>query len=186
MLASLKTVGKGEPMKPLYVAIHPDIKPLNQQRIMQRKAARAIAMRGEHILLLYTERHHDYSLPGGGLESNEDVLMGMIRELQEETGAQNVRNIQPFGLYKEFRPWHKQQEADVIHMVSYCYCCEVDEKLGQTQLENYEQRNGMKPMWVNIHEAIAHNEQTLLNDSRKGMSIERETYLLRLIAKTLH
>lgn len=36
-------------MKPLYVAIHPDIKPLNQQRIMQRKAARAIAMRGEHI-----------------------------------------------------------------------------------------------------------------------------------------
>ncbi|EGQ7670829.1 NUDIX hydrolase [Vibrio cholerae] len=146
-------------MKPLYVAVHPDIKPLNQQRIMQRKAARAIAMRGEHILLLYTERYHDYSLPGGGLESNEDVLMGMIRELQE---------------------------ADVIHMVSYCYCCEVDEKLGQTQLENYEQRNGMKPMWVNIHEAIAHNEQTLLNDSRKGMSIERETYLLRLIAKTLH
>ncbi len=41
-------------MKPLYVAIHPDIKPLNQQRIMQRKAARAIAMRGERILLLYT------------------------------------------------------------------------------------------------------------------------------------
>ncbi len=75
-------------MKPLYVAIHPDIKPLNQQRIMQRKAARAIAMRGERILLLYTERYHDYSLPGGGLESNEDVLMGMIRELQEETGAQ--------------------------------------------------------------------------------------------------
>ncbi|ENM5824616.1 NUDIX hydrolase [Vibrio metoecus] len=173
-------------MKPLYVAVHPEIKPLNEQRIVQRKAARAIAMQGEQILLLYTERYHDYSLPGGGLETDEDVLMGMIRELQEETGAQNIRNIEPFGLYQEFRPWDKQQDVDVIHMVSYCYRCEVDAQLGSPQLESYEQRNGMKPVWVNIHEAIAHNEQTLLNDPRKGMSIERETYLLRLIAKTLH
>lgn len=89
-------------MKPLYVAIHPDIKPLNQQRIMQRKAARAIAMRGEHILLLYTERYHDYSLPGGGLESNEDVLMGMIRELQEETGRKMSATSNPLAYTKNF------------------------------------------------------------------------------------
>ena len=31
-----------------------------------RKAVRAIVLRGEDILLLYTQRYQDYSLPGGG------------------------------------------------------------------------------------------------------------------------
>jgi hypothetical protein len=34
---------------------------------------------------------------------------------------------------------------------------------------------------MNIHEAIAHNEKTMAESSKKGMSIERETFLLKLI-----
>ena len=46
-------------------------------------------------------------------------------------------------------------------MDSYCFTCSVHNELGETQLEDYEIHNGMRPVWLNIHEAIAHNEHTL-------------------------
>ncbi|GAD79823.1 NUDIX hydrolase [Vibrio ezurae] len=171
-------------MRHLHTQVHPSLAKLDQQTIIQRKATRAIALRGEQILLMYTERYHDYSLPGGGLDEGEDVIAGLVRELQEETGAQNVRDIAPFGVYEEFRPWYKN-EANVMHMHSYCYVCLVDETLGRPNLEEYEINNGMTAVWVNIHEAIKHNENTIAKSAKKGLSIERETFLLHLIAKEL-
>ncbi|MGF1764245.1 NUDIX hydrolase [Aliivibrio kagoshimensis] len=171
-------------MRHLQTSIHPDIGHLDDYSIFQRNATRAIVLRDSDILLLFTERYHDYTLPGGGLDEGEDVIHGLVRELEEETGAQNIKNIVPFGIYEEFRPWHKP-EADLVHMISYCYVCSADKELGNTRFEEHEVNNGMKPLWMNIHEAIAHNEQTISNSPKKGMSIERETFLLRLIVKEL-
>lgn len=171
-------------MRHLHIATHPEVGPLSQHHILQRKAARAIVLDGEEILMLYTERYQDYTLPGGGVDEHEDILQGLVRELREETGAQNIHNIKAFGLYDEFRPWYKD-DADILHMVSYCFTCKVDRELGETNYETYEINNGMKPVWINIRDAIAHNEQTMANSDKKGMSIERETFLLRLIAKEL-
>ncbi|GAL18176.1 NUDIX hydrolase [Vibrio maritimus] len=171
-------------MRQITTAIHPDISHLDDKTIIKRNATRAIVVDGEDILLLYTERYHDYSLPGGGLDDGEDVIAGMVRELEEETGAKNIHGIKPFGIYEEFRPWYKD-DADVMHMISFCYSCKVDRELGQTAYEDYEVKNGMKPLWVNIHDAIAFNEKTIAESDKKGMSIERETYLLHLIAKEM-
>lgn len=171
-------------MRHLTTSLHPEIGHLDDKIIIKRNATRAIVLDGEDILLLYTERYHDYSLPGGGLDEGEDVIAGMVRELEEETGAQNIHNIKPYGLYEEFRPWYKD-DADVMHMLSYCYTCKVDRELGETAYEDYEVKNGMQPRWVNIHQAIAHNEETIAKSPKKGMSIERETYLLHLIAKEM-
>lgn len=141
-------------------------------------------MKGSSILLLYTERYEDYSLPGGGLDGDEDRIEGMMRELSEETGAQDIVNIKPFGAYEEYRPWHKP-DYDIVHMISYCYTCDINKELGQSKMESYELKNGMKAMWVDIHEAIAHNQKTLANSEKKGLSIEREIFLLQLIADTI-
>lgn len=171
-------------MRHLHIATHPQVAPLSQQHIQQRKATRAIVLDGEQILMLYTERYHDYTLPGGGVDDDEDILQGMVRELKEETGAHNIHSIKPFGIYEEFRPWQRDG-ADVLHMVSYCYTCKIDRQLGEPSYEDYEVKNGMKPVWIPIREAIAHNEQTMVDGDKTGMSIERETFLLRLIAKEL-
>lgn len=170
-------------MKLLKSTVHPEIENLETVSKFTREATRAISLKGESILLLYTERYHDYSLPGGGLDEGEDLVTGMIRELKEETGAKNISNVEAFGLYEEFRPWYKE-DFDVVHMLSYCFTCSVDVELGSTKLEHYEVSNGMKPVWINIHEAISHNEKTIANSEKKGMSIERETFLLRLIRST--
>ena len=170
-------------MRLLKSSVHPDIENLDAN-IFHRKAARGIILNGEDILMLYTERYHDYTLPGGGIDDGEDAVAGLIRELQEETGAQNIRDIKEFGLYEEYRPWHKA-EHDIVHMKSYCFVCTIDAELGETRLEDYEIKNGMKPVWMNIFDAIAHNEDTMANSEKKGMSIERETFLLKLIAEEL-
>ncbi len=175
-------------MRHLQTAIHPDVahwlSDEYAESTLQRNATRAIVLDGEDILMLYTERYHDYTLPGGGVDDGEELVEGLIRELQEETGAQNIRAIEPFGVYEEFRPWYKD-DVHVMHMHSYCFTCKIDRELGKTQFEDYEVRNGMEPKWMNIHEAIAHNEQTILESPKKGMSIERETFLLKLIVQEL-
>ncbi len=166
-------------MRLLKSTIHRSLNELDGT-IFHRKAARAIALDGDEILLLFTERYQDYSLPGGGIDAHEDPIEGLIRELEEETGAQNIRDISPFGMFEEYRPWYKP-EHDIIHMESYCYRCQVDRELGPTRFEDYEVNNGMRPLWMNIYDAIAHNEQTIAQSDKKGMSIERETFLLKLV-----
>jgi len=163
---------------------HPEVKSLDNKSVFTRLAARAIVTQNDTILLMYTERYEDYSLPGGGLDDDEDIIEGLIRELCEETGAKNVRIIKPFGAYEEYRPWHKPN-YDIQHMISYCYTCEIDKELGSAKLESYEIKNGMKALWVNIHEAIEHNKTTMAASEKKGLSIERETFLLELIADRL-
>jgi len=176
-------------MQLLKTAFHPDVSPndiypTSVLRLIERHAARAIVVKGDDILLLYTQRYHDYSLPGGGIDEGEDEVAGLIRELKEETGALGVRNVKAFARYDEYRPWYKA-DGDIIHIISYCYVCEIDDELGDTAFESHEINNGMRPLWVNIHEAIAHNEDVIANSDKKGLSIERETYLLRQIVERL-
>ena len=171
-------------MQVLKTHYHPEVKNLDNKSIFTRLATRSIAIQGNTILLLYTARYEDYSLPGGGLDLGEDKIEGMMRELSEETGAQDIKNIKPFGVYEEYRPWYKP-DYDIQHMISYCYTCEINKELGASNLESYETKNGMKAIWINIHEAINHNKKTMATSEKKGMSIERETFLLKLIAESI-
>jgi ADP-ribose pyrophosphatase YjhB (NUDIX family) len=171
-------------MKTLKTHYHPEIKNLENKSIFTRLATRGISIQGSMILLLYTQRYEDYSLPGGGLDLSEDKIEGMMRELKEETGAQGIKNIKPFGIYEEYRPWYKP-DYDIQHMISYCYTCDINKELGATNLESYERNNGMKAVWIDIHEAIKHNKKTMATSDKKGMSIERETFLLELIVESI-
>lgn len=175
-------------MRLLKSTIHPDIHSSetnsSDKKCFIRKATRAIVLNGDSILLLYTKRYHDYSLPGGGIDEGESNIDGLIRELKEETGAHSIQDVAEFGLYEEFRPWHKAG-FNVVHMQSYCYTCTIDDELLEPELEAHELNNGMHPVWMDIHLAIAHNEETIANSDKKGLSIERETFLLKLIVSEL-
>ncbi len=165
--------------------LHDDAKELANKSIFERTAARAIVIDGEDILLLYTKRYDDYSFPGGGVDPGEDITMGMIRELEEETGAKNIEVIAEFGIYEEIKPfWKKQYE--LIHMTSHFYICDIHKELGATNLEDYEIKNGMDAKWVNIYEAINHNRAVIEAQPESiGIYIDRELYMLEVVAKEL-
>ncbi|SDL25623.1 NUDIX domain-containing protein [Natronincola ferrireducens] len=164
--------------------IHKDVKNLDG-RTFERRAARGIILKGSKILLLYTKRYNDYSFPGGGVDTGEDLITGLKRELAEEIGAKNIEVLREFGYIDEYRP-HYKPEYDLIHMLSYFYVCRIDEELGDANLEGYEIANGMASVWIDIHEAIKHNKEVMVNQEvSMGLSIERETLALELIAEEL-
>lgn len=141
-------------------------------------------LRGREMLLLYTARYDDYSVPGGGVDAHETLEQALCRELQEETGARNVRVLSAFGRIDEARPhWG---DHDAMRMQSFVYCCAIDDVLDAPRLESYERANGMRALWLDIDTAIAHNRSVMARgDATMGMSIARETRLLQQVADEL-
>ncbi|WP_368564669.1 NUDIX hydrolase [Pseudoxanthomonas sp. UTMC 1351] len=171
-------------MQLIATLVHPDLKSTDGN-VLRRHAVRGIVTRGSSILLLYTERYNDFSFPGGGLDPGEDRVAGLAREMQEETGARNVKVVAEYGYIEEFRPFWKP-EFDLMHMTSHFFSCEIDQDLGEIQMESYELDNGMRPVWVDIGEAVAHNKAVMAGKEKSmGLSIYRETFMLERIAGDL-
>jgi ADP-ribose pyrophosphatase YjhB (NUDIX family) len=167
-------------MELLLKLVHPTVHS-TEGRGLRRDAVRAVIMHGDDILLLYTRRYDDYSLPGGGLDEGEDMLDGLRRELAEETGAQEVRVAEAIGYIDEYRPSPKPG-YDHLFMRSHIYRCEASRALGPAQMEHYEISNGMAPEWVNLEQAAVHNEAVIARqDEGMGMSIIRETWTLNYL-----
>lgn len=128
---------------------------LESDKFLDRTAARAIVMDGE------------------------DLEVGLRRELEEETGARDIDILQHYGYLDEYRP-HWKPEYDFMFMRSHFYICSTHRELGETQLESYEQANGMVPRWIRLDEAIAHNESVIKAQADSmGLSLQRETWMLK-------
>lgn len=161
--------------------VHPALA-TREGRVLRRHAARAIVQEGPSILLLYTERYDDFSFPGGGIAVGEAPEAALHRELAEETGATRIRVLRDYGVVEEYRP-DRSPEYDLMHMTSHFYVCAIDAALGDTRMESYEQANGMRPVWMDMQAAIAHNRSVLRRaDPRMGLSIHRETFMLEHVA----
>lgn len=159
---------------------------LKGKKVYERPSSRGIILKDDKILLLYVDKHDDYSCPGGGLEKDETPKEGLIREIKEETGASNIKIISDYGIYNEIIPPLKRKEIDYIYMSSYFFICSADSNLGKPQLEDYEEEMGIKALWINIHDAIAHNKK-VLKERPVYMSryLERELFVLELVAKDI-
>ena len=170
-------------MRTLKVDHHPDID-LENNEVIPRKAARGIIVDGDMLLVMYTKKYNDFSLPGGGIDVGEELLEGLIREVSEETGAQQIQVLSEFGVYEELIP-HYRNKCKIVHQHSYIYVCKVIGELGEPKLESYEINNGMRPLWVKLSEAISHNRNTILHDPTAGLAVRRELFLFELIQKEI-
>lgn len=171
-------------MRLLHEIIHPELAS-REGRVLRRHAARGIVLREDRILLLFTERYNDFSLPGGGIDEGEDIAVALVRELEEETGARDVQVKEHYGFVEEYRPYWKP-DYDLMHMTSHFFVCDIAPELAEVRMESYEIANGMKPLWIPLDEALKHNRQVMARqETRMGQSIQRETFILDSISREL-
>lgn len=137
-----------------------------------RTAARGIAVRDGKFLVV-TGRNGAFRFPGGGVEKGESLADAMCREVQEESGYRVRRDsAKEYAVVRERR---RGLIADILEMDSFYFLCEVEEDAGAQSLDAGEVEEGLRPVWVDLEEALAVNRRLLENaDGRTNPRITRE------------
>lgn len=148
-------------------------------KTIRRRAAKAVIRKDEKILMVLTNKG-DYKFPGGGYKDSETVEQCLKREMLEETGYPLVSVGQCFCSVLEQNP-DKFEEGCFFSMMSEYYLCDIDDlSQGEQMLDDYEQEQDFKPVFVEIRKAIENNEN-LLNSNREDINVwvKRETDVLK-------
>ena len=145
-----------------------------------REAVRAIIIKNKKILMVHS-KNKDYKFPGGGIKKGEGKIEALIREIQEETGYVPKRIGKRVGIVTE-KSKDKYVHNRIFKMISYYYIAEVTNEIKEQKLDAYEAQLELKPVWIDIEEAIDNNRKIIeSNNENKANWIERETYVLEEI-----
>lgn len=158
-------------MKELIIDLHDYIE---GGTVFRRTAVRGIIQRDGKYLLIHS-KYGDHKFPGGGMKKGESLEQTLFREVQEETGYL-VRNksVSEGIIVHEKR---KGDPDDLMEMDSYYFFCDVEEKVGERNLDDYEQQYDYKVIWMTLNEAIANNES--VKNYENIPWIKRETMVMK-------
>lgn len=151
----------------------------------QRAAVRAVVIREEKLLMVYSPVNGDYKFPGGGIEKIENPELALKREVAEECGMNLTHILEDIGSIVEYAIPMKT-EFDVFKMTSSYYLCEVGSAIETQRLDAYEKDLGFQPVWVDIYKAIQTNQSILRSKTKKPPQwTAREIFMLEYIRKNL-
>jgi len=122
-------------------------KEINGGFIERNRAAGIVLNDRKKIILMNLTNMYFHMLPGGGVDSNENIGEALYRELKEETGA-NVEIISELGIVVENLEQRKMKQ------ITYFYLTKV---VGEIQEPNFmpdELEQGYQVEWYSIDEAI--------------------------------
>ena len=147
-----------------------------------RESVRAIILRGNQVLMVYSLTNGDYKFPGGGVEDGEQYITTLKRELMEECGARLKTVLGEFGRVEEYDE-AKEEEYDLFCMHSHYYLCEIEDGLGSQNLDDYESAFGFTPEWVPVEHAITLNH-ALLEKPPPNLQrwVKRDLFVLEMLA----
>ncbi len=136
-----------------------------------RKAARAVIVSDDKILLSHEVNIGHWMIPGGGLEGNETPEEGCVREVAEETGLVVVPKDCFLVINEFYEDWK---------FVSYYFVCEV---VGHTD-RNPTKREievGAIPEWVEQRQAKTifshHSDYADTNEESRGIYLREHIAL---------
>jgi 8-oxo-dGTP pyrophosphatase MutT (NUDIX family) len=152
-------------------------------RMVYRTAVKGVILRGKTVLLNYSSNLGHYDFPGGGLHPGETHIQGLYREILEECGMSVARMGREIGAVIEY-DIPIEPDYDVFKMTSHYYHCEVQEGIVPQKLEDYEQKFGLTPVWIDIEPAIQINK-SFLDAGTAPKWLKKETFVLEYIQQHL-
>ena len=150
-------------------------------KVFRRPSARAIIFKGDKIALVYATNEKYYKFPGGGIHDDEDKKEALIREVKEEAGLSVIpESITEYG--SVLRRQKSDKDADtVFEQENYYYRCEVEDKAGEQNLDEYEKDAGFMLVYVDIEEAIKTNGEYRSECFFNEVMIGREKRVLEML-----
>ena len=146
-----------------------------------RNSARSIIIRDHKAAMIHSLKYNYYKFPGGGIEAGEDHITALQREVKEETGLTVIPgSISEFG--NVLRMQKGNEGPDVIFVQeNFYYICEVENTVGEQELDPYEKEAEFELSFVTIEEAIRENAAFKSDDLIEQMMIDRERRVLELL-----
>ena len=154
----------------------------NDDKAFIRPSARAIIIKDNKIYMVHSLVYDYYKFPGGGIEKNESTIDALIRETKEEAGLIVIKDS-----IKEYGYVHRVQKADEpsyskFVQDNYYYICDVENKILEQQLDDYE--NFEKFTLELVDPKIVININRNKEHGPKDLDmIEREAKVLELLIK---
>jgi 8-oxo-dGTP pyrophosphatase MutT (NUDIX family) len=131
-----------------------------------RTAVRAVVFdKDNKVAILNVSKHGYYKLPGGGVETGENLHQALKRECLEELGCE-VEITGELGEIIEYRKMFK------LKQISPCFLARVVGEKGQPAFTDEEIATGFKILWLKPEEAIP------LFDPSKANEAEGELYIV--------
>ncbi len=158
--------------------------------IRKRTSVRAIIIENNRIYLSHLRRNNTYKLPGGGVDSNEDMMTALNRESEEEVGV-SITNPRPYGYYIERWKSKKPTDGDTIwENTSYFFICDRVGEVMPIKPTKSEIIDQCESSLVDINEAIISNmmflgDKDLNSSSTEATYIRRENEVFNIIKKEL-
>lgn len=142
-----------------------------------REAARAVVFDAQgKVLILAVTAFAYHKLPGGGVESGENLEQTLTREVAEETGCA-IDILKKIGTILEYR------SAYNLKQISHCYIAEVTEE-GPTNFTDKETDEGFKLTRMTLEEAI-HALETDEPQNYEGIFIQKRDLAFLQAAQSL-
>lgn len=147
----------------------------NGSEVIKRKAAKAVIVKENKVLLIITNKG-DFKFPGGGYKDGEDYKACLIREMMEETGYQLLSVGRRLGTVLE-QSLDQYGESEYFSMMSEYFQVEIDDQVQSEQnLDEYEEKQKFTPVFINIFKAIENNKKVMKKLGIKANPwVKRET-----------
>jgi len=152
---------------------------LGHQPIIYRDSIRAIIMKRDKLLMVYSEVSNEYKFPGGGINKPEIRETALRREVLEEVGKK-VKSVNESLGYVDQIYNDIYDQRKYFFLRSYYYFVEIYDEDYDQNLDVYEMDLKFVPVWVTIDEAIKTNQEKHDKGSEFHWT-ERELYVLKLL-----
>lgn len=147
-------------------------------KVVVRPSARGIIFKDGKLSVIYSRKKQFCKIPGGGIETGEDIAEAMIREVREEVGLVVIPDtIREFGYVHRAQ---KEREGGIFIQDNYYFFCEAEDEVLEPEYTSSEQKEDFVPMFLELEEVIRINEAFQKNFPDNVM-VDRELRILYMI-----